>query len=847
VIAIIVACDKPTEPGLRHVKPEATRFDLVPSDPPDLTPAELNDPSQIVIVSGTDSVYANQSIVIVRFQDEATQAQRQAAVDSIRGVVIGGRPSAGGPDGYYYVSIAGDSTGDSVTVAADRLTALSQVRFASPYYYLPGTALSYLRPVDGTNWSSWKLAKTDVGSEHNWAPELMNLPLAWGCSTGDTSVHIGVIDAAFHSVADNAGNVKYFTRHNAITTNATDVLTWHGDAVTDVLAAVGNDSTGMTGTMWRASVYQDDAGVMDSTGTGYVMDNSGVDPRLSIDLIAKALDKAVASQGARLVNISVGAHYPSGHVLTAREDSAVQREALYLHDQLVDFDHKSIPRPLLVISAGNETVDAAIAALPLLAHMAADSSRVLVVAASTNSTSSSSSIASFSNYGSLPQVAAPGENIWAIDAAGDEVNISGTSFSTAAVTGIAGLLYSFDPRLTADSVKRLIILGAQQSGLVATSGHGDTYPIVDAYASLKLAAKRTGAPICGNQVWAANHNIYVGRDSASTPEILVSTGDTTWDVDVFHGGKWIDYQTPSGGGHLRFTSGAWGATDGPDFTDTPNGSYASGYGQSHDWTAYAAVSVYDSSSEPGVPSGVERATVYVYDSLYNQDSAYVDLSNGSPPGLTRQTAYVPIAYPQRGDTALVAISRMQQKLNLLPYQCTIYETDSTRTCYYNQFIYSPDTTLIYSLNVHGGTPTLHFVRAMPDTIVYSMAFSENDSSVAAVFGAQIDSSYPDKSTLLFCSIQFRNSRMGGTPQRAISSDEACDGSFDRKTFGTFSADRIPNRSAFGRLLKKRPSSPLKRHAPPTPPDATLQMKRRSKGENPPVLPNAQRPPAGGGR
>ena len=55
----------------------------------------------------------------------ATQAERQAAIDPIGGVVIGAMAYAG--DGEYYVRIARDSTGEAVTKAVDLLESMPRV------------------------------------------------------------------------------------------------------------------------------------------------------------------------------------------------------------------------------------------------------------------------------------------------------------------------------------------------------------------------------------------------------------------------------------------------------------------------------------------------------------------------------------------------------------------------------------------------------------------------------------------------------------------------------------------------------------------------------------------------
>jgi hypothetical protein len=259
---IALSCARPTAPPLTPVD---VRNDAVPATAPDFRPATLSDESQLIFTGSNGTVALHRSVLIVLFRSAATQAMRQAAIDSVGGTVIGGARSAGGPDGYYYVSIATDSIAsqDSVAVAifaaVQKLRGLTDIRLAIPYYVLTANDLLYQRPVDAGDWARWKLDPATTGTEHNWSAELMNLPNAWGCSVGDTATHVAVVDLAFHDVPDNSANVRSTSRKNFISTVASDFRTWHGDAVTDILAASGNDSIGMTGTAWKATVHQYEA------------------------------------------------------------------------------------------------------------------------------------------------------------------------------------------------------------------------------------------------------------------------------------------------------------------------------------------------------------------------------------------------------------------------------------------------------------------------------------------------------------------------------------------------------------------------------------------------------------
>jgi hypothetical protein len=95
---------------------------VIPSAPPDTVPAWVSaDTAQL---RGTYAIgrYTSRHVLIVGFAASATQAQRQAAIDAVDGVVVGG--SRGG---LYIVQVSSDSTGAGLFAAQRKLRTLSQV------------------------------------------------------------------------------------------------------------------------------------------------------------------------------------------------------------------------------------------------------------------------------------------------------------------------------------------------------------------------------------------------------------------------------------------------------------------------------------------------------------------------------------------------------------------------------------------------------------------------------------------------------------------------------------------------------------------------------------------------
>lgn len=109
----------------------------VPVFPPTFTPAGFADTTELVPIAGTDTTYVHRSILLLKFARAATQAARQAAVDSVQGIVVGGQPLFDA-DGFYYVAVPAGAGSDSVINAARKLRQFSQVSFAGPKLLLGG-------------------------------------------------------------------------------------------------------------------------------------------------------------------------------------------------------------------------------------------------------------------------------------------------------------------------------------------------------------------------------------------------------------------------------------------------------------------------------------------------------------------------------------------------------------------------------------------------------------------------------------------------------------------------------------------------------------------------------------
>jgi hypothetical protein len=117
---------------------------------PEGEPAGMYDDTNLIAdVAGLGPGKVVKNIIDMVFVATATQAERQAAVDSINGVAVGGVQVAHNGDGFYLIRIPADSA-TAIGAALQKLRALPQVQLAVPIRL--GIRPDRLKPHDGAGW-----------------------------------------------------------------------------------------------------------------------------------------------------------------------------------------------------------------------------------------------------------------------------------------------------------------------------------------------------------------------------------------------------------------------------------------------------------------------------------------------------------------------------------------------------------------------------------------------------------------------------------------------------------------------------------------------------------------------
>ena len=342
------------------------------------------------------------------------------------------------------------SAGQEPEAVAESLRYLPAVEFAEPNYLL---SRDELIPKDMRVAEQWALRNTGQGGGQ--AGSDINAAAAWLTTTGATQTVIAVIDSGIDFTHPDLINNQW-TNANETDNHrdddndglTDDLHGWdwvaddnsirdeqgHGTSIAGIIAAQGNNQTGISGVMWRASLMS--LRVLDNTGTGDVAS------------AVEAIDYATA-HGAQVINCSWGTD----------QFSAALRDA---------FDRAGRAGVVVVCSAGNAGLD-----LEVTPYYPASFGLPNLIAVA--ATGNFDHLASWSNYGaSHVTIAAPGTDILTTQMGGGYRSVTGTSASTPFVAGVAGLIKSVRGWLSASDTIAAITGGARLvpglSGRVSTGG-----------------------------------------------------------------------------------------------------------------------------------------------------------------------------------------------------------------------------------------------------------------------------------------------------------------------------------------------------------------------------------------
>jgi hypothetical protein len=248
-----------------------------------------------------------------------------------------------------------------------------------------------------------------------WHLPRIAAPDAWSLTTGNSGITIAILDTGVDGTHPDLAAKMTFGWNIYDNNGDTHDVYGHGTKVAGTAAAAGNNGTGVASVAWNCMIMP----VRISRADGYA----------SYSDIASGLIWA-ANNGARVANISY-------QVSTS---STVTSAAKYFSD------HGGV----VTSSAGNyATFDSS-----------ADNPYILTVSA----TDENDALYSWSDTGNNIDLAAPGCAGSTTTVGGGYASACGTSFSSPIVAGVAALVLSMDPTLTAAQVTGILRNSADDLG-----------------------------------------------------------------------------------------------------------------------------------------------------------------------------------------------------------------------------------------------------------------------------------------------------------------------------------------------------------------------------------------------
>src|SRR5688500_9145555 len=354
--------------------------------------------------------------------------------------------------------------GAPAAAAITRLGRQADVLSVEPEYRRSRFAGPTGEPLFGRQWALNNTGQT-VGGFAGARDVDMNVPEAWGVTTGSSSLVVAVIDDGVDfSHPDlasrkwvNPGEVAGDGLDNDANGFVDDVNGWdfcngdntvhdaddfHGTHVAGSIAATGN-GTGIAGIAPSVKIM----------AVKFLSD----DPACGTDAQAANAIAYAAAQGADIINASWG----------GSDFSATLRSAIAAH-----------PGVLMVAAAGNSNSDNDVAPVYPASY---DLPNILSVAAVHNE----GFLTDATNYGvGSVDLSAPGEDILSSIPGADWEYFSGTSMAAANASGVAALAASARPALLADAAKLRAHLIGTARALPSTLGWVSVPRLLDARAAV---------------------------------------------------------------------------------------------------------------------------------------------------------------------------------------------------------------------------------------------------------------------------------------------------------------------------------------------------------------------------
>ncbi|MBF8304774.1 MAG: peptidase and subtilisin kexin sedolisin [Dehalococcoidia bacterium] len=269
----------------------------------------------------------------------------------------------------------------------------------------------------------------DPSFGNQWGMTKIQAPDAWNLTTGSSSVRIAILDTGIDQNHEDL-TPKIVSNRNFTSSRTVDDRYGHGTHVAGIAAASTNNSKGVAGAGYNTSLMN--VKVLGDNGSG------------NYSWIASGITWA-ANNGAKVINMSLGGGSSSSSLETA-------------------INYAWSKGVVVVAAAGNSNTSSP--------SYPGYYSNVIAVAA----TDRNDVKASFSNYGSWVDIAAPGVDIYStLPNHNNRIGLknygylSGTSMATPFVAGVAALVAARYPAWTNNDIRNRLLASTDPTTGFSTS------------------------------------------------------------------------------------------------------------------------------------------------------------------------------------------------------------------------------------------------------------------------------------------------------------------------------------------------------------------------------------------
>ncbi len=753
----------------------------------------------------SDNLYYRNILELV-FHDSTSGLTVRAVLSRYEAEIIGGRTFPGITKGGYVIRVPDPGpTFEDLEEMLSRLEAEPGVHFVRAMMFMVRWDFRSRFPNEGpsvrrVNWQD-PGAITD-GTRSRLA---IRAPLAWGCETGtyaNERVRVGVLDMVFASEHEDLPAARVLPIFDPTEVNVgllvDRTLRSHGTAVAGVMAAIGDNGLGITGVLWGADLQ------LYPYGQGQ---SSVRDP-------FERFDDALEDAARRNVRVMVTS-LPFG-------DAASTRDVGRLRESLRQY--LSAGSGNLFVLAGGEilggvgrrmtlqqlqtTTDSGLTPLDRAAAQLMDTfPNQIILVAGTDASNRFWAPSDFYTGGT--RIVAPATGILTLadpaDFPAGTIVGEGNSFAAPFVAGVAGLLLAADPTLSGAQVTEYILRGAQlprgnpvtgqEDPAQPVSGAPETVYQLDAYGALQLAARRQGAPLCRNRVWAEGTSVIAERDpspQARTTEQLAALGEPGILLNVRHGGRRFEVSNGVSDRAFELRQGAWVETS--DTATTPHGgTFLSAFGRSHDLDSAAIVewqAVNDSEVVVRLdirdfPAGtLTTLKTLVFPTARYPTTACVLLHDGectgsAPTGTDEDVERIELAYPSLGGRLLLAVTYFTKRdVGFTPWEGCEPNPPHYNSCAFRAVNYQgqTDRTALWGVDLRTGADTS--LSELPGVGVFWFGASEEGAERVSGEGVTTAAGTGTSGEVFItgvtgCAVRYRGMASGAEVRPAILTADAC--------------------------------------------------------------------------